>query len=120
MPPTLAPGILYVSREFETAHHLCACGCGSKVRTPLGPAEWQVDETPQGVTVRPSIGNWQFPCRSHYLIQRGRVVWSDQWSEARVRAGRQRDQERLQAYLDREASAKPSSWWARFRRWLGV
>jgi len=36
MPKELSPGILYVSEEFRTAAHLCACGCGSKVRTPLG------------------------------------------------------------------------------------
>ena len=76
MPQILAPGVLYVSREFETAHHLCACGCGHKVRTPLSPAEWQVFETPQGVTMHPSIGSWQVPCKSHYLIQEGEVVWA--------------------------------------------
>ena len=40
MPKELKPGVLYVSEEFGAAAHLCACGCGAKIRTPLGPTEW--------------------------------------------------------------------------------
>lgn len=36
MPAQLEPGILYVSKKYRTAAHLCACGCGEKVRTQLG------------------------------------------------------------------------------------
>lgn len=39
MPTALEPRVLYVSEEFGAAAHLCACGCGSKIRTPLGPTE---------------------------------------------------------------------------------
>lgn len=117
MPQDLQPGILYVSLEFETAHHLCACGCGQKVRTPLSPAEWQVVETPQGVTLHPSIGSWQLPCSSHYLIQKGRVVWAGQWSDSQIAAGRARDQQRLQSYLDNRRSA---NWWSKLLNWLGI
>ena len=35
MPSRLEPGILYVAEQFKAAAHLCACGCGSVVRTPL-------------------------------------------------------------------------------------
>src|SRR5271165_7625051 len=59
MPKELNPGVLYVSEEFDIAMHLCACGCGSKVKTPLGPTEWSVEETKSGPSLRPSIGNWQ-------------------------------------------------------------
>ncbi|MDO8773712.1 MAG: DUF6527 family protein [Burkholderiaceae bacterium] len=119
MPQKLQPGILYVSLEFETAHHLCACGCGQKVRTPLSAAEWQVEETPQGVTLRPSIGSWQLPCRSHYLIHKGQVVWAEQWSDSQIAAGRTRDQQKLQTYLDSRRHKRPS-WWNRFLHWLGI
>lgn len=54
MPKQLEPGVLYVSEEFGAAAHLCACGCGSKIRTPLGPTEWSIEETENGPTVRPS------------------------------------------------------------------
>lgn len=119
MPESLKPGILYVSLEFETAHHLCACGCGHKVRTPLSPAEWQIEETPQGVTLRPSIGNWQLPCRSHYLIRRGEVVWAGEWSDSQIQAGRARDLRRLQTHLDHR-SHKPAGLWHRVRKWVST
>lgn len=119
MPQKLESGILYVSREFETAHHLCACGCGHKVRTPLSPAEWQVQETPQGVTLHPSIGSWQLPCKSHYLIRRGKVVWAEQWSDSQIAAGRARDQQKLQTYLGARDHKRPG-WWNRFLQWVGI
>lgn len=59
MPKELHAGMLYVSEEFGAAAHLCACGCGAKIRTPLGPTEWSVEETSAGPTLRPrsAIGN---------------------------------------------------------------
>lgn len=119
MPQTLAPGVLYVSREFETAHHLCACGCGHKVRTPLSPAEWQVFETPQGVTMYPSIGSWQVPCKSHYLIQEGEVVWAGRWSASQIAAGRARDQRKLHTYLESRNATRPG-WWRKLLQWVGI
>jgi hypothetical protein len=104
MPKVLKPGVLYLSDEFGTAAHLCACGCGAKVRTPIGPTEWSIKEQTSGPTLWPSIGNWQRPCRSHYVIERGEVVWAPAWSDAQVRAGRaneQRLRENHFAQLDR-------------------
>jgi hypothetical protein len=51
MPTELKPGVLYVSEEFGIAIHLCACGCESKIKTPLGPTEWSVKETKSGPTL---------------------------------------------------------------------
>jgi len=105
MPQDLKPGILYVSEEFHTAAHLCACGCGSKVRTPLGPVGWSVEETRKGPTLRPSVGNWQKPCRSHYVITRGEVVWAGQWTPEQVAAGRLAEDERRRVYYESRARA---------------
>jgi hypothetical protein len=88
MPATLEPGVLYVSEEFSTAAHLCACGCGAKIRTPLGVTEWTVEETAKGPTLWPSVGNWQQQCRSHYWFCCGEVVWGDQWTPEDIEAGR--------------------------------
>lgn len=110
MPKELAPGILYVSEEFGAAAHLCACGCGSKIRTPLGPTDWSFQEAVDGVTLRPSVGNWQQPCRSHYSIRRGEIVWEDEWTPEEVEAGRQAEQERSRTYyeaLEDEAHREP-------------
>jgi len=63
MPKELKPGVLYLSEEFDIAMHLCACGCGSKVKTPLGPTEWSVAETKPGQVSGLQFGNWQLPCK---------------------------------------------------------
>ena len=117
MPKDLAPGVLYVSKEFDIAVHLCPCGCGSKVKTPLGPTEWSVQETKGGPSLRPSVGNWQQPCQSHYWITRGEVEWAGKWTAEQIAAGRQHEQERRTAYyeaLDRQRGGL----WQRFWRWL--
>lgn len=114
MPAILELGRLYVSESFGTAAHLCACGCGSKVRTPLGPTEWAVRETEGGVTLWPSVGNWQKACRSHYVIENGDVVWCAPWSEASVRAGREGETKRRRSYYENLNRSRGP----RFVRWL--
>jgi len=98
MPSSLEEGILYVSKEFETAAHLCACGCKQKVRTPLGPTEWTLSESKRGPSLYPSIGNWQLPCKSHYIINKGDVVWARQWSKEEIDRGRAREKDRRDSY----------------------
>ena len=75
VPETLEQGVIYVSRKFETAIHLCACGCGIQTVTPFRDNGWGwvLTEGLNGVTLRPSIGNQNFPCRSHYWITDGEV-----------------------------------------------
>lgn len=99
MPKILEPGVLYLSDEFGTAAHLCACGCGAKVRTPIGPTEWSIKEQTGGPSLWPSIGNWQRPCRSHYVITKGEVAWASSWSDSQVRAGRSREQQSREAHF---------------------
>lgn len=100
MPKELEPNVLYVSETYGTAAHLCACGCGAKIRTPLGPTEWSVRSGRNGPTLRPSVGNWQLPCRSHYFITNGEIEWASQWSEARIQAGRVQEAARREAHLE--------------------
>jgi len=116
MPRQLQPSVLYVSAEFSTAAHLCACGCGTKIRTPLGPTEWKITESAKGPTLWPSVGNWQQPCCSHYVIKHGDVLWAGQWTEAQVAAGRAREDRRRQAYYrDQPRIEKKEN---RVSRWL--
>ena len=117
MPKELKPGVLYVSEEFDIAMHLCACGCGSKVRTPLGPTEWSVEETNSGPSLRPSVGNWQQACQSHYWIYRGEIRWAEKWTPEQIAAGRRYEEERRRAYydaLDRSRGGIIQRFW----RWL--
>lgn len=100
MPKELSQGVLYVSLEYAVAGHICACGCGMKVITPLGPAEWTYLERNGRPTLRPSIGNWQMPCRSHYFITDGEIQWEGQWSDLQIVAGRRSEEQRRQAYYE--------------------
>jgi hypothetical protein len=100
IPERLEEGVLYVSRRYRTASHLCCCGCGLEVVTPLNEAKWQATERDGGVWLRPSVGNWSFPCQSHYWIDGGRVRWAGRMSAddiAGVRRRDRRDADRLVA-----------------------
>jgi hypothetical protein len=63
----------------------------------------------EAVTLRPSIGNWDHPCRSHYLITRNKVEWARSMSAAQVESGRVQDEAMREAYF--KAIAWP--WWRR-------
>ena len=91
-PENLEPGILYVSVEFNNVTHVCCCGCGEEVSTPLSPAEWQLTYDGRTVSLSPSIGSWQLPCKSHYFIRQGRVLEAGRWSDDQIALGQRRDQ----------------------------
>lgn len=91
IPAKGEPGVIYVSERFRTAMHLCCCGCGLEVITPLNPAKWSLSKQGGQVSLSPSIGNWSFPCRSHYWIERGRVRWAGPMSNERIRLVRHLD-----------------------------
>lgn len=76
IPKDLDEGILYISKAFSIAIHLCACGCKGKTVTPLGDNKWILTETNDGkITLRPSIGNWsgENPYHAHYLITENKI-----------------------------------------------
>ena len=115
IPRTLEPHTLYISESFAITAHLCACGCGTKVFLPLSPAEWRIEDREAGVTLRPSVGNWDFPCRSHYFITRGRVEWAREWDSERVETARLSDQRDLHSYF---RSRERVGFWRRLWRRL--
>ena len=78
-PEELEPDVLYVSILFATVLHGCACGCGQEVVTPLSPTGWILTYDGQSVSLSPSIGNWNLPCRSHYFIERNEVKWAHEF-----------------------------------------
>lgn len=99
IPADLAEGKLYVSMLYAVTVHLCACGCGNKVVLPLSPAEWQLCFDGESVSLTPSVGNWEYPCRSHYWIKANRICWAAPWTSAQIAAGRRRDTEVLDEYF---------------------
>lgn len=93
LPDELQEGVLYISLEFTTVAHLCCCGCGNQVITPLKPTRWRLTFDGESISLYPSIGNWDFPCESHYFIERSKVRWAPQMSRAEVEAIRERARE---------------------------
>lgn len=91
IPKDLDSGVLYISMEYATAIHLCCCGCGNQVVTPFSPTDWQITFDGEVITLSPSIGNWSFPCRSHYFIKKNRVVVAETWSAKEIGTGRSLD-----------------------------
>lgn len=76
IPEQLEEGVLYVSREYEVAIHLCPCGCGEKTVTPFGPTGWGITVTDANrVSFQPSIANYQ-TCGSHYWLTDNQVRWT--------------------------------------------
>lgn len=71
-------GKLYISKEFNTAAHLCACGCGKTTITPYGSAiDWNLIENNGLYTLSPSIGNFcgETPYHAHYYIRDNKIIW---------------------------------------------
>lgn len=64
-----------MSMKYAICGHLCACGCGEKVITPLSPKQWKIAYNGEDVTLYPSIGNYAFACQSHYFLTNGNIIW---------------------------------------------
>ena len=107
-PRPLSEGVLYISDRFRIALHLCCCGCGNEVVTPLNPAGWSYKREAGTVTLKPSIGNWSFPCRSHYLIIRNEVVWAKPMSAQQIAMVKAKDARDKKALIDRGNASKMS------------
>jgi hypothetical protein len=93
-----------VSATYSTAAHLCCCGCREEVITPLSRAQWVLTFDGK-VSLRPSIGTWALPCRSHYVIDRGHARWAGALSETEIRLNRDEDRRVLV-----EARAEAPNW----------
>jgi hypothetical protein len=107
IPKDIKEGVLYISLEYKTAVHKCVCGCGKEVVTPLLPTDWKLYNHGSTVSLDPSIGNWNFECKSHYFIKRNQVVWCRQWSKGRIEAGRTRDANNKKRYYGKPTINQP-------------
>lgn len=105
VPETLEPGVLYISLDYGTVAHSCCCGCGEEVVTPLTPTDWWIIFDGESVSLRPSVGSWTLPCRSHYVITRGHVVEAGRWSVEEIENERRRDRLAKSAYYNNLGSA---------------
>ena len=112
IPSALEPEKLYISMEFDTAVHLCACGCGTKTVTPFGTRDWILtyDGT---VSLRPSVGNGQQCCRSHYFIEGNQIVWLPRISAAATKVATIRDCVAHTQPATSTTQTSQTAWWRR-------
>lgn len=140
VPRDLDPGVLYISMDYATAVHSCCCGCGDRVVTPFTPTDWRMTFDGESISLHPSVGNWNQKCRSHYVIQRSRVLGAGTWSNAQIEAERRRDKKAKATHYSNQQGTLPgaatpvggnvpvttthgeaqssSSIWSRFKTWL--
>src|SRR5262249_30151758 len=112
IPERLDEGVLYISRRYSTATHLCCCGCEREVVTPLNPAKWRLAEKIGTVSLSPSVGNWSSPCQSHYWIQSNRVRWAEGMAPEMIAAVKARDRRDADAVVP-----QPVGILAEIRQW---
>lgn len=105
IPPELAGGVLYISIGYATAAHLCFCGCGTEINTPLSPTDWQLTFDGVSASLDPSVGNWSLACQSHYWIERNRVRWAPPLGPKQIAAGRDRDRRAKDVYFGETRAA---------------
>lgn len=119
-PPQLEEGVLYISEPFSQAAHLCCCGCGTKIITSLKPAKWTLTKSGDRVSLWPSIGNSNAPCKSHYVISDNEVVWHKAMTPALTNRARTRDQaDAVRSYgRPKETATAAPGWGARIGRWI--
>ena len=101
MPEIIKSGVLYVSIPYATTTHKCACGCGETVVTPITPTDWKLTWNGKTVTLYPSIGNWNFPCRSHYWIEEDEIIWARKWSDSKIKKNRIKNEIAKKLYYDK-------------------
>lgn len=99
IPEELNEGVMYISESYKTIVHRCCCGCGQEVVTPLSPVDWQLKKERKLITIRPSIGNWNYPCQSHYLITRNKVEWAGRMAKLQIQRTQERDQRDKEGYI---------------------
>ena len=128
LPPELQDGKLYISKKYGTAGHRCGCGCGTKIVTPLKPTDWRLIEAGGRVSLSPSVGNWNHPCQSHYIIRnnmaikagpmtRGEIAYGRALNEAAKRThGKERTVHQLSPQDGKPAQLQ-KGWLEAFKRW---
>ncbi|MHB0851152.1 DUF6527 family protein [Stutzerimonas nitrititolerans] len=120
--------------DYATAVHSCCCGCGDRVVTPFTPTDWRMTFDGESISLHPSVGNWNQKCRSHYVIQRSRVLEAGPWSQGQIEAERLRDKKAKAAHYGslhearrefpgsatggQSATAHSRSIWTRLKAWL--
>lgn len=104
IPEQIEERILYISMEYSTAIHKCVCGCGNEVVTPFSPTDWRLTFDGKTISLYPSIGNWNFDCKSHYWITNNRIHFAGRWEDNEIHTGRKKDKKRKKKYYKKNCN----------------
>ena len=128
LPDELEDGRLYISLQYRTIAHKCACGCGTEINTPLHPTGWALTYDGVQVSIFPSVGNWSEKCQSHYWIAKNQIRWSRPWTREQILTGRKGRADEIQEYHEtlsdvvgvgeRETTEPPKKNLTRLKEWL--
>jgi hypothetical protein len=91
IPDRLEDGVLYICIESNSVLHKCACGCGEEVSTPLSPNGWVLIYDGEQVSLKPSIGNWSYKCKSHYWITKNIIMWAEKTPNYQIDKGKEKN-----------------------------
>jgi hypothetical protein len=139
-PESLEEGKLYVSMRYASVAHLCVCGCGNEVVTPIRKRGWKLTFDGENITLSPSIGNHNLACQSHYFIRESEIYWAGRLTREEIHLGRVANQqggvdfdtfemdepvidgvksadEQVCSVDEPEQPPLPRRWWERFRFW---
>jgi hypothetical protein len=120
IPEELSEGILYVSMQFGMVVHKCCCGCGQEVVTPITPTDWKLMFDGESITLSPSIGNWNFKCRSHYFIRKNEIEWCDSLNNKQVLSAKSQDTLNKKQYFEKQTNGNIfSDLWIKIKCLLG-
>jgi hypothetical protein len=72
-------GVLYISLEYGIISHLCPCGCGNLIVTPLAPWAWSLTFNGETVSLNHSIRN-------------GQIRWAGRFDEKKIIWVRDKDE----------------------------
>lgn len=102
MPDVIEEGIIYISIEYCTAIHKCVCGCKNEVVTPLSPMGWKLTFDGESISLSPSIGNWNFECKSHYWIIKNEIRFAKKWDRFEIEEVKIKDQKLIKNYFKKK------------------
>ncbi len=105
IPDQLEDGVLYISIEHCTAIHKCICGCGNEVVTPFSPTGWSLTFNGKTISLNPSIGNWNFECKSHYWIKNSKIEFARTWSDREIRKGKKKKRKKRNRFFSKNSKS---------------
>jgi hypothetical protein len=76
-----------------------------KVVRPIRPTGWRLTYDGDTVSLHPSVGNWSYPCRSHYWIRSNHAIPAGPMPQEAIESGRRRDCAAKDAYFGETPAA---------------